>query len=167
MDIKNYHKNILSESIVPRHTEFGTDFKNGEWRELDSGLYITFFESNNNMFGVLYNKNGMLSFVTNYQKPDININDIKSFNDLILRYGFSRKPVSNVLMVFNQVFYVMLKTIDHFKPIEIWFQASDDVLELTYNRLVANKSFLKSLHDHGLEYTGFTVTTGKYTFIRK
>lgn len=163
---KQYHYDILSESIKPRPVPYGTDFVNHQWRQLQGGQWVTFFRSNKDLFVVIYHM-GSIAFGHNYFKPDVDISDIQTYDQLRYNYSFNvdKGHHTNALLVFNQVFYVILDAIRKFDPEVVKFGSGSVKLEDMYKQLVRNKSFTQVLDDAGYFFTGHMAR--EFIFLKK
>ena len=157
-EMKQQYRFILSESITPKPTPYGTDFNNHQWCQLQGGQWITFLKSKGELLVVIYHK-GTIAFGHNYQTTDLDVDDIKDIDQLVYKYKFNTNKEHNTsaLLVFNNVFYVIIKAIEHFDPILVKFGSGSGryKLERMYKQLVNNKSFLKALDDIGYFYSGY------------
>jgi hypothetical protein len=150
---------LLSEAIRPQGTKYGTDLINGQWKELNKHFNVTFFESNDNIFAVVF-KEGHVGFYTNYTDKKINFKLINTYSELTTKFHFNRKPIPNVISVFNYVFFVIIQAIKKFNPEHIYFNGSDPGLDAFYSKLVSNKIFLEEIEKLNYEYIGKAVPPG-------
>lgn len=169
--IMGFRDFILSEGIKPSFVDYGTDFLNKEWLDIDDDFKITFLERNGDFFAVIY-RNGFVGFATNYRdtKEQIiaNMGKIRNIDQFLLKFHFNPTPYSNAMQIFNKIFYVIVEAIKQFEPDEITFDGWSKKLKEFYTDLVSNRFFTKTVEDLGFKYVGVTNKGGRdfFTFDR-
>lgn len=153
---------ILSESIRPRYTEYGTDLKNRQWNHHNEG-YFTFYEGEQYIYCVMITDKGNVGFFTS--NKDVDVSNIKLPRSVFdSGFTFEKRTTERYLKTFNRSFYVILEGVNKFKIDEVKFSGADINLSITYESLVKNKFFLDVMRQEGFEYKGFIL--GDHTFIR-
>lgn len=151
-------KDFLSESFNPKIVDYGTDFSNKKWKTLDNNFFVTFFESTDNQYTVIY-RNGHIGFGTGWKNLTTeNIDNINTFDEIDSLFHLTKKKnykLSSALTIFNQVFYVILEGIKKFNPDKIFFNGSNAVLEEFYGKMMKDKTILKNIENNGYIYKGF------------
>ena len=167
-ELISFKEFFLLENIKPKVIEYGIDLVNQKWLILPDNFYLTFFESNNEVYAVIY-RNGYVGFATNYtddkEKILRNIPKIRSYNEFSLKFHFNRKPIPNVMSVFNNVFYIITEAIQKFEPDEILFDGNDLALREFYSKILLNKSLQKEFYKIGFEYKGQQLKLGREFFV--
>ena len=152
-------KDFLSESFVPKQTDFGTDFQNKKWKELDDNFFVTFFEFVGNQYVVIY-REGHIGFGSGWKLLSVeDLNKIETFNEVINLFQLSKKNnyrLLPALSIFNRVFYVMIEGIQYFNPDKIFFSGSNTTMEEFYEKMMKDKSMLKIIETSGYDYRGFS-----------
>jgi hypothetical protein len=134
----------LTESITPKKTDYGTDFKNEKWDNRDN-TFITFFNHNSNFHVlVVLNKAGILSFASHHGEPSTDLDD----------YNLERSNFDDALKIFNKVIYVALEGARDLHIEEIKFNGQDERLDKTYKIIANNKIFQDKLKEFGFYYNG-------------
>jgi hypothetical protein len=157
---------VLIEKMVPKYIDYGTDFVNKEWKQLDSNFYVTFFRSNENSFCVLY-RDGYVGFATNYRDDEQtileHIKKVRTAKELSMKYHFTRKPINNVYSVFKYVFFIITEAINKFKPNRVLFDGNDDLLREFYQVVLDKSTVKEELKNMNFVYKGI-VDTGVRKF---
>jgi hypothetical protein len=145
---------IVSESILPKKTEYGTDYTNKEWRTLQNLRFI-FTIINKRCYVVIVGHMNQIAFAP-YVKEDIpsleDLAAIKTDEELLELFPFDRRSTHDSLRVFNKVFYVVVEAIRDFKLDVIRFDAADPKLKHLYERMIENKYLMEHLRGLGFEY---------------
>jgi len=149
VSFKNY---ILSEAIKPKETTFGTNEEsdNNKFLKSDNIVYTFFSDKEKSYLVALDVISGDLGFSSkDGNKISLNPQD----------YSVSRKDTLNALVVFNKVFYIVLKIAEKYKPQSIVFDAANPALGSVYDIMVKNKSFNQELNNVGFEFSEKIGTT--------
>lgn len=135
----------ITESIAPKETDYGTDFKNKKWKHSNSNFYITFFSHDKNFqVLVVLNKDGVLSFATYNGEQSTNLE----------KYDLTRSHLNNALKIFNKVIYVAIEGSNILNIKLIKFNGQDEALDKTYNLIANNKMFQIKMKNFGFNYIG-------------
>ena len=157
-DILTFREYLLSESIKPKSTNYGTDidnnFTNKEWTGFEFGY--TFSKINDKYYCILLKQQSddiaEIAFATSDQASDNPMD-----------YDVSRKDTQNILSVFSQLLYIFLEGIKIHTNIKyITFEAANPALGKAYDKIIKNKWLLESLKELGFEYEG--ILSYYYTF---
>jgi hypothetical protein len=156
-DLVSFTDYILSESILPKKTSYGTDTETKNSAiGIHKNLLWTVTKHDDNYYMVLVNKNtGECGFGV-YDKWD---------GDFDLPFSHERKMSSNALTSFGYVWYILLEIADKHSLSQIKFDAADPKLGRVYDRMIQNKLFLSYLSNSGWTYKD--KTNNFYYFIRK
>jgi hypothetical protein len=149
-----YSDYMLSESIKPREIDYGTDFKNKEWKQLDENFHITFFKTNEFIYTYLY-REGFVGFFSSELEDESKLQNITKIKELFDdKKLFNRKDTSKFIHVFNYFFYLTLQAVHKFNPNKIYFDGADLALGNLYSMMVRNRFFNQQLNNNGFEYIG-------------
>lgn len=154
---------LLSESILPKETKFGTDKEasNKNVDTLDGEMFWTIVKHNDFFFLVYHSKDSHYCGFgfSNSWNGDL-MREIEKFEQ------GSKNVGTNALRVFGNIFYVLIRIIKKSKSNIVKFDAADIKLGKVYDKMVKNKPFLNALEKEGWvfkEKTGddyiFTVKT--------
>lgn len=142
---------LLSESIIPVKTVFGTDkgATNGSIGVVGGDLFWTVIKHKNHFFLVYYSKrSGYCGFgVTDSWEGDLE-------GEMEKIVSGAQNLGANALRVFGNVFFVLIKLVEKAKAAVVKFDAADSKLGKVYDRMVENKPFLKALEKEGWEFKG-------------
>lgn len=141
-----YSDYVLSEAILPKQIEYGTDFRNKEWKQFGT-FFVTFFNSNNNQYVYIF-QNGFIGFGVLDKQP----NQIKNIADILNNNTFKRTRTPDVIKVFNNFFFITLEVIKKFQPEKLHFDGSDKALGNLYEIMLNNKKLLDEIKNHGFVY---------------
>ena len=144
---------MLSESILPTRTSFGTDVdaKDGNFNNI-SNIYYTLVKEKG-MYYLIYidASDGEIGFGVNPEWSGRNtVGDVTSFTDR--RSG--EDLGAGALKVFGKIIYALLKLVKKTNSKSIKFNAAHPKLGKVYSRMVKNEPFLKALEKEGWEYWG-------------
>lgn len=76
-------------------------------------------------------------------------------SEFSLKYSDEQVKTSNVLRVFDNVFYVVVEMINKVRPERVRFDAANEQLGRIYTRLTKSKSFAKKLESIGYKVKSF------------
>ena len=140
---------IMSESIEPVKTDYGTDYQNKKWIVADN-VMLTFYKTKTNACCVIID-NGNIGFMTaeNIPTPEELAN-----TDIGELFSFDKRKRSNALKTFNYFFYIILEATHKFNLPVLYFNPADKELGDVYDRIVKNPFFRQKLKDAGFEYIG-------------
>lgn len=155
-DLVSFTDYLLSESILPKKTAYGTDLlAKDKTIQTTGNLIWTITRHDDNYYMVLVNKNtGECGFGA-YDKWD---------GDFDLPFSHDRRMSTNALASFGYVWYVLLEIADKHKLTLLKFDAADQKLSRVYDRMIENKFFLSYLSKSGWSYQG--KPNNFYTFIK-
>lgn len=161
---------ILSESVLPKQTEYGTDYENGWWMQSGT-LRWTYFlnDDKDRAYGVLISNTGNVSFgyfKNSVPTPDELEANITNSVKLSKHINFERIDANGALPIFNKVFYIIMKGVEKFHYNRITFSGQDGRLSLMYKRLMRNKPFINYLKDKGFTYEPDETEQELFTFTR-
>jgi len=168
-EILSYSEYMLSEAIRPRPINYGTDFKNKQWKDVGKGFYITYFKTTEYVYTYVF-KDGFVGFYASELTDEelvLSQNSITEiFNDPKI---FKRKDTSLFIRVFNYFFYITLSAVDVFNSNHIYFDGNDKSLGELYIYISKNKSFLDVIDSLGFKYIGKQEINNRmfFTFKRK
>lgn len=134
----------LTESIAPRETDYGTDFKNKKWDKAEDQNLTFFSHKSTFQVVVVLNKNGILSFASYHGEPSTDLDN----------YNLRRSNIDDALKVFNKVIFVALEGAKSLHISEIKFNGQDAALDKTYTLIANNKMFQDKLKPYGFYYHG-------------
>ena len=154
-----FREYLLSESIRPIATNYGTDidnnFSNNEWLIKGDNIY-TFTEINNHFYCILLKNISDDMYEIAFATSEFKTDDPKD-------YTVDRHKTQKILYVFGSLLYIFLEGIKQNKHINyIVFEAANAALGKAYDKIVKNKWLLDSLKDIGFEYEG--ILGDYYTF---
>jgi hypothetical protein len=154
---------MLSESIKPKQIDYGTDFENKQWRQLDHNFYVTFFKTTN--WYVVFYREGFVGFGYIEKSPD----EFTSIQQIFDHNPFKQTNFYQATHIFNYAFYILIQIIKKFNPPSIYFDASASHLVGVYEAMVKNKTFLQHIQKNGYAYKGKLNQEKRsfYTFERK
>ena len=135
----------MNESIKPRHTEFGTDGKNGEWSH-EVGHHIhTFFshKDDHHALVAVHKQTGEISFATHRGK----------FTNDIDPYNMNKTDTGDAFTVMGKVIHTALRGVKKLGLKSIQFKGHTKDLRDMYSAVVKNKHLSKHLKEHGFEYS--------------
>jgi hypothetical protein len=155
-----YSEFLLSESVSPVKTNYGTDLSNEEII-FENDQHFTFFKMKDLYYLVGVNsKTGEIYFGTSDTFDTESEDNIDNFDDT--KRGTNKLS----LRVFNNVFYVLLEILKDISDIKkLYFNGANKDLENTYSLIVKNKFFLEKLKELGYNYKG--KIDNNFTFRRK
>ena len=144
----SFRQFILSEAILPKETEFGTDLKNKIWLRFKN-ITITFFKHNEIFYNVSIDlESNDVGFGSSDRFPDnFKANTIKEYFTTTRKY-----TLENASVIFNKVFYVILIGAKKYSMKEIIFQGDSPELKSFYDHLIENKLFIKRMKDEGYDF---------------
>lgn len=147
---------LLSESIMPVETKFGTDLKNKRWILKSSpegnDFIFTYFKKDNLYYRIFIDtKSGGIGFGV---AEDFDVDMSQDTLYILKHFSDGRKETSGALRVFNNVFYVLLEGLKKYKVNTITFNSANKALGKVYSFMVKNKFFLQKLEEIGFEYQG-------------
>lgn len=149
-DILTFREYLLSESIKPKSTNYGTDidnnFSNKEWTDFEYGY--TFSKINDKYYCILLKQQSDDMAEIAFATSDKSTNNPRE-------YSVSRHDTHNILSVFSQLLYIFLEGIKIYPSIKyIIFESANPALGKAYDKMVKNKWLLETLKEQGFEYEG-------------
>ena len=145
---------LISESVKPKFTEFGTDLKNEKWKKLNDNFFVTCFKIHKTLYMAVYRLGYIGFYVAREPEEFNNLKNITNYDDFVEDYHFDRTSTHGAIIVFNNFFYVINKAILGFKPHVIRFDGNDKDLGGLYETMVKNRFFTKQVNELGYTYSG-------------
>jgi hypothetical protein len=135
----------LSESFKPKHTEFGTDGKNGKWNENESHHW-TFFshKPDHHAFVHLSKESGEFGFGTHRGEFT---------DDVANHYDEEPKHVGEALSVMNKALHVAVTGAKEHSLKQIFIHGANNHLKQVYDKAIGNKFLQKHMESHGFKYS--------------
>jgi hypothetical protein len=146
--ILSFTQFIMSESIEPVETLYGTDYQNKNW--IVHGTFrVTFYKSDKYSYAVIIDGFNIGFMVADNIVPIEDLSDIENLGEL---FSFEKKKRSEALRTFNNFFYIILEGIKKFNLNNVHFNTDDADLGSVYNKIVKNPFFNRQLNKVGLKY---------------
>lgn len=140
-------KEYLEEAFNIRKINFGNNLEmNNETFSHDSGVYYTFFKTDQYYYVIGYDNNsgeigfGLSKELTLEYEEYKDLSELKNLN------------TTNTLRLYNYILYMYTIILDKFKPKMIIFSGAIPELEKLYDGFVKNKSFLKIIEEHNYKF---------------
>jgi len=144
----SFRKFILSEAILPKQTEFGTDMKNETWLRFKN-ITVTFFKHNDMFYNISIDLDSNdVGFGSSDKFPE-------NFKYKTIQEYFTttrKHSLENASVIFNKVFYVILIGAKKYNIPEVIFQGDNPELRSFYDHLMENTLFLKRMKTEGYEF---------------
>lgn len=137
----------LKESIEPKETPFGTDFKNKKWEISDDKKYAITFMSHSSEYQVLIKIDMLDGEIGFAAYKGLITTDLE-------KYDINRTGLNDALKIFNKVIYVILQGSINLNINQIIFNGQDRYLDKTYEKISNNKIFQNKLKEYKFEFIG-------------
>lgn len=150
-EIISFSEFLMSESIVPMKTEFGTDISASDGTIGDVGglLYWTVIKHKDFFYMLYYSKK---SNISGFGFSDSWNGDFRGEMEKFT--SGSKNLGASAIKVFGNIFYVLIKLIEKSNGKVVKFDAADMKLGKVYDRMVKNKPFLNTIKKEGWTFQG-------------
>ena len=157
-----FSEHMLLEAFSPKKVEFGTDYKNSEFKISNLGdmtLYTTFFVHEDVKIKFIYYSDGMFAY-------GIFSEESKQWK---LKPSSSDYHFKNMIGLYSELMYILFELLKQVPSIKIIsYTPSEYKLESVYSKLFTNKSIINQMKEIGFEQK-YENKDGEniYHFIRK
>ncbi|MDD2505283.1 MAG: hypothetical protein PHF21_03295 [Bacilli bacterium] len=166
--ILSFKEFILSESIVPKQTKFGTNYPYFDNNEIYSfkGINSTWCVIDKSLYWIWIDNTNEVSFMK-CKTPVLDNTDfiLKQIYKIPTEYFMGTAEASyNAMNLFGNIFFVILQLADILQINSISFKGFSNNLDKFYSILVQNKLFASKVKEYNWQYSG--IEDEKYIFIK-
>lgn len=154
-----FSKYMLSESVIPKITNYGTNsnMSDNKWLETSLG-YITYTKSDNTYYCIWISKSGEAMFLSS---KEVDISKLNDIDYIINTFDTGRTQTKRIINLFGEIIYILLQGAIKYRFNPIYFDGADKGLDKTYEYMVKNKYLLNKIEEYGYKYKNYD---GRYFY---